>query len=228
VAHDLLLSSGFLAFARQCGFLAAVEDRGLTVDGVFGTSSGAMCGALWAAGMPAVDIIEELSRDRPITQVRPSLTPWRGLLHMSPALRRLRRLLPATFGGLPRPFGVGVRGPDGAHRWITEGDLPAAVVASCSMPWIFSPVVLDGVPWQDGGAVDRLGYQGWRTMRGQRAVAVHQVTRTAGRDASDDLSGVPVARSPRSGASFFSLGDVRAQLAESRAIATRVLADVPT
>jgi len=194
---------------------------------VFGTSSGAMCGALWAAGMPAVDILSELSRDRPITQVRPSRTPWRGLLQMSPALHRLRRLLPATFAGLPRPFGVGVRGPDGAHAWITTGDLPAAVVASCSMPWIFSPVTLDGVPWQDGGAVDRLGYRGWRALRGQRPVAVHRVIRTAGRDASDDLSGIPVACSPRSGASFFSLGDVRRQLAESRAIAARVLADVP-
>jgi NTE family protein len=226
VAHDLLLSSGFLAFARQCGFLAAVEDLGLEVDGVYGTSSGAMCGALWAAGMPAADIIAELSRDRPITQVRPSLTPWRGLFTMDPVVRRLRALLPATFAELPRPFGVGVRGPDGRQAWITEGDLPAAVAASCSMPWVFVPVEVGGVAWQDGGAVDRLGYAGWRRLRGQRAVVVHQVARTAGTDGGDDLSALPVARSPRSGASFFSLGDVAGQVAESRTIALAALRTV--
>ena len=223
MAHDLLLSSGFLAFARQCGFLAAVEDAGLDVDGVYGTSSGAMCGALWAAGMPAGDIAAELSRDRPITQVRPSLAPWRGILTMGPVLDRLRALLPATFAELPRPFGVGVRAPDGRAVWLTQGDLPAAVAASCAMPWVFVPVSVDGVSYQDGGAVDRLGFSGWRALRGQRAVAVHEVARTAGTDGAADLAGIPVARSPRSGASFFSLGDFARQVAESRAIAAAAL-----
>lgn len=223
MAHDLLLSSGFLAFARQCGFLAAVEDVGLEVDGVFGTSSGALCGALWAAGMPAAAIAAELSRDRPITQVRPSLRPWRGLLTMGPVLSRLRGLLPPTFAELGRPFGVGVRAPDGRAAWLTQGDLPAAVAASCAMPWVFVPVPVDGVAYQDGGAVDRLGFSGWRRLRGQRAVAIHAVARTAGADADADLSGLPVARSPRSGAGFFDLGDFGGQLAESRALATAAL-----
>jgi len=225
VPVDLLLSSGFLAFARQCGFLAAVEDAGLDVDGVFGTSSGAMCGALWAAGMSAADIAEELSRDRPITQVRPSLTPWRGLLGMGPVLARLRALLPATFSDLARPFGVGVRTPGGHAAWITQGDLPAAVAASCAMPWVFVPVLVDGIAYQDGGAVDRLGFSGWRGLRGQRSVVVHEVARTAGIDGDDDLQGLCVARSPRSGASFFSLGDFAGQLAESRTIAAAALVE---
>ena len=51
--RDLVLSSGFLAFAAQCGFLQAVEESGIAVDGVCGTSSGALAGALWASGWPA-------------------------------------------------------------------------------------------------------------------------------------------------------------------------------
>ena len=217
--HDLLLSSGFLAFARQCGFLAAVETSGLEVDGVFGTSSGALCGALWAAGMPATRIAAELSSKRPITQVRPSLTPWRGLLTMGPMVRRLRDLLPATFAGLSRPFGAGVRAPDGAPTWLTRGDLPAAVAASCAMPWVFEAVVVDGTPYQDGGAVDRLGFDGWRALRGQKAVLIHHVSRTAGTEGAADLAGLPVARSPRSGATFLGLGDFASQVEESREIA---------
>ena len=48
--YDIVLSSGFLAFAAHAGFLAAVEDVGIKVRGVMGTSSGAITGALYAAG----------------------------------------------------------------------------------------------------------------------------------------------------------------------------------
>ena len=42
--YDLVLSSGFLAFALHAGFLQAVEDVGLPVRGVMGTSAGALIG----------------------------------------------------------------------------------------------------------------------------------------------------------------------------------------
>lgn len=228
MAFDLLLSSGFLAFARQCGFLTAVEDAGLPVDGVFGTSSGALAGALWAAGMPARDIADELSAATPLSQVGWHAGVWRGLFTLDPVIARLRTLLPASFGALARPLGVGVRGPTGDQRWLTEGDLPAAVAASCAMPWVFRAVSVDGVLCQDGGAVDRLGYGGWRTMRGPRPVVVHRVRRSAGVDGEDDLDGLPVVTTPRSGASFFSLGDFEGQLEEARGLAAAVLAPLVT
>ncbi len=213
---DLLLSSGFLAFARQCGFLAAVEERGVDVDGVFGTSSGALAGALWASGMTAAEVAAELSRQTPLSMVRPNPAFWTGALTMGPALARLRAVLPPTFAGLGRPFGVGVQAPDGTHAWLTEGDLPAAVVASCSMPWLFAPVAVGGVSWRDGGAVDRLGFRGWRALRGGREVLLHLVERTAGVDGTDDLDGHVVVRTPRSGATLWSLGDFAGQLEEAR------------
>lgn len=220
---DLLLSSGFLAFARQCGFLTAVEEAGLEVDGVFGTSSGALAGALWSAGMSADQVAAELRRQVPIAMMRPNLAFWTGAFTMAPVVARLREVLPPTFADLERPFGVGVQGPDGGHVWLTEGDLPAAVVASCSMPYVFRPVEVGGVPWRDGGAADRLGFAGWRTLRGERSVLVHLVERTAGVDGTDDLADIPVVRTPRSGANFFSLGDFDEQRDEARARTVAVL-----
>jgi predicted acylesterase/phospholipase RssA len=38
---DLILSSGFLAFARHVGVLKVIEEKGIVVDGICGTSSGA-------------------------------------------------------------------------------------------------------------------------------------------------------------------------------------------
>ncbi len=47
---DVVLSSGFLAFASHSGFLKAVDSAGLAVGGVMGTSAGALTGSLYCAG----------------------------------------------------------------------------------------------------------------------------------------------------------------------------------
>jgi hypothetical protein len=48
--YDLILSSGFLAFAEHGGFLEAVEKSGVKIGGVMGTSAGALTGSLYCAG----------------------------------------------------------------------------------------------------------------------------------------------------------------------------------
>ncbi len=129
--RDLILSSGFLAFARHVGFLRAVEDSGVEVGAVCGTSSGALVASLWAAGMPAERIGKELSVRPPIRWMRPSLMPWRGLFRIEPVVARLRQLLPASFAELRHPLGVGAMDRSGTHHLLTEGPLPEAVAASC-------------------------------------------------------------------------------------------------
>lgn len=223
---DLVLSSGYLAFAAQAGFLAAVEDAGLEVGGVCGTSSGALAGALWVAGLPAERVLEELTSTRPLRRVLPSARPWRGLLSMGPVIRQLRSLLPATFEELPRPFAVGVcAGRE--HRLVRSGPLPEAVAASCAVPGLFAPVELDLGPCSDGGFRDRTALTAWRAARGEVPVLLHLVDRSAGAAVDDDLTGVHVVRSPRSGASLWSLGDVRARFDATRREASRVLSEVP-
>lgn len=225
---DLLLSSGFLAFARHIGFLDALTAKGLEPEAVLGTSSGAMVGALWLAGHPLDDVAEELSRAAPLRSLRPSVTPWRGAFSLRAVQTRLQIFLPERFEDLPRPFGVGVVGPDGAHRLITSGPLAPAVMASCAMPYVFTPVAVDGRACHDGGALDRLGVQPWRRWRpGQRAIA-HWVSRTAGKDAAADLSGVTVVKTPRSGAKLWSLGDFEAQRGEAARLARAQLEHAQT
>ncbi len=222
---DLVLSSGFLAFARQAGFLTAVEESGLQVDGVCGTSSGALAGALWAAGMPAAQIADELSARAPIRLFRPSWTPWRGLMSLDHVQSLLREWLPATFADLDRPFGVGVRCPDGRADVICSGSLPEAVAASCAIPGVFTPVIVDGIQLQDGGVVDRTGLDAWRVHRGQRPTVLHLVERSGG--GTEPQGPMPaevcVVRTPRSGARFWDLGDFLGQLEEARVATTEAI-----
>jgi predicted acylesterase/phospholipase RssA len=222
---DLVLSSGFLAFARHCGVLQAIEDHRWPVDAIAGTSSGALVGALWSAGWSAERIVLLLCEDHPLRFLRLHGAVWRGLFSTDGLVERLATWLPPRFSDLDRPLAVGVRDPQGRYRLVHEGELPRAVAASCSVPVLFAPTVLDGEPLQDGGAADRVGWDAWRQWRPGRSALVHRVDRSAGaRDAA--LSGdPPLIRTPRSGATLFSLGDVRGQAEEARGIAAAILAE---
>lgn len=213
---DLVLSSGFLAFARQTGFLTAVEEVGLGVDGICGTSSGALAGALWAAGMPAARIGELLYAKVPVRRVRPHLAPWRGAFSLAPVITELRRWLPARIEDLDRPFGVGVMDAARRPHLLTEGPLAEAVAASCAIPWVFAPVDVGGTAWADGGLVDRTFLGAWRSRRPDAAVLLHLVDSSRGDGVVPDAPGVTVVRSGVSGASFFSLGDFAGQAAQTR------------
>ena len=220
---DVVLSSGWLAFAAHTGFLAALEDAGVAVEGVCGTSSGALTGALWAGGMPAREVLDLLSARRPLSWVRPHLSVGRGLLVLDAMVAELERHLPARFEGLQRPLGLGVVTVAGEHRVLTAGPLPVAVAASCAVPRLFRPVGVGGVDYVDGGAADRLGLRAWRQHRPAAQHWVHLVDRTAGAPVEDGLEGCTVVRSPRSGAQLWSLGDVATRFERARQAANRAI-----
>ena len=223
---DLLLSSGFLAFARHAGVVAALQQRDLRPAAIVGTSSGSVVGALLAAGYDAVAIAAILRGRRPISLMRPNLLPWRGVARLDPLVALMRSLLPARFDQLQTPLAVGVIRPDGSHTLLHDGDLPEAVVASCAMSYVFAPIAIAGTAYADGGAADRLALSAWRSWRpGRRAIA-HEVARTAGRDVDGDRTGVLTISTPRSGANFLSLGDFDGQVDQALAIASAILADV--
>lgn len=221
---DLVLSSGFLAFARQCGFLAAVEDSGLGIDGVVGTSSGALAGGLWLSGMSASELARELSSRKPIALCSPHFALWRGLFTMDGVIEHLSQLLPARFEDLDRPFGVGVMTSSGDHRLVTSGPLVPAVAASMAIPRLFVPVPVDGEPCSDGAFVSRTAFEAWQAHRGGKRSLVHLVEATSGSDVEPDFGDSPVVRTPRSGARLWSLGDFDGQLEEARKRTEAVIA----
>jgi predicted acylesterase/phospholipase RssA len=222
--HDLLLSSGFLAFGRHVGFLAGVEDAALPVGAVVGTSSGALVGALWCAGLGPDAILALLTASRPTAWLRPCLTPWRGLSTLDPLIAELRRHLPPRFEDLPRPFAVGVVDAANTHRLLSSGPLPEAVAASCAVPWLFAPPLVDGQRYRDGAVVDRVGLAAWRAWRPDQRAVLHLVGRTHGAAAPLDPGPLPVVHSPPSGARLWDLGPAAAQAAEARAVTVATLA----
>jgi predicted acylesterase/phospholipase RssA len=226
VQADIVLSSGYCAFARHVGFLSAVVARGVRVNALCGTSSGALVGALFAAGHAPQWILEHALARPPIAWVSLHSRPWRGIGTLAPAARQLRNWLPATFGELPTPFAAGVasRAPGGyRHGLLHEGPLVEAVLASCAMPWVFAPVSHEGTEYLDGGAADRVGLGAARTWRGEQPTIVHWVERSAGKDPGALPDGARIVRTPRARASLFGLRDRHQQALEAYQLANEAL-----
>lgn len=237
---DLILSSGFMAFSRQAGFLLGIEDMKIEVGRVIGTSSGSLAGSMFASGMSAKKVNEQFkSISRPIDLCQPSLRVNRGLLSLSPMTRFLRSIIPKDFNQLKIPLGVGVFDKaTGLYEIITEGDLADAVTASCAIPAVFQPVTMGGKVYADGGMVDRVGLSSWAAWTNASTLApskaiVHMVgtshTATAskipaelqmlpesayfGRNAitTPPNTSLFVVRTPKANAGFFSLRDFDTQ-----------------
>lgn len=267
-AYDVVLSSGFLAFANHAGFLKvrgperggkgarmreagltrehtarrgptqAVEDAGLEVCGVMGTSAGALSGSLYAAGYSPEEVAKELSRVQPIRLLDPG-RPWRGAMSMRRVVERLRHVLPETFEELPLDFACGVVDAHGNHRIIDSGPLPEAVAASAAIPVLFEPVEIPGQqggPFIDGGKADRVGLKQWRARRKANGTEppdalVHLIARSSPFSGADDVermgeSRVVTVRCAKSGQQLWDLGAFDEQMELARANAAPALSGV--
>ena len=78
----LAMSSGFFGFFAHAGAMSALEDEGLVPARVCGSSAGALVAGLWASGVSARRLCEELLllRREHFWDVRPGLGLLRGSL----------------------------------------------------------------------------------------------------------------------------------------------------
>lgn len=146
---------------------------------IAGTSYGAIIAALYALGMPAVEL-ERLVRRQNILEL------WAtGLdfgLHRASLIhgRRLERwldrkvFLGATFSDCLMPLAVACTDvADGALVVVREGSLARAVVASSALPALFAPVDMGSRMLVDGGFVEAVPFRALQTLGPDRMIGVH-------------------------------------------------------
>lgn len=214
---DIVLSSGFLAFARHIGFRRACVEKGIEVTGICGTSSGSVVGALWANGCSEEDMIDLLHVPRPLDVIDFHWQIWKGAFQFHTFKERLRSVLPSRIEDLPIPFGVGLCTMDRQAIMVTEGNLVDAIAASCAVPYMFCPMPFEGAFYRDGGFADRIGVKQWKAVRSNQTepLMAHIIDRSNGVANEEGLEGVSVVRTPRSFASLFSMGDFVGQIEEA-------------
>lgn len=148
----LALSGGGAKGFAHLGAFKALEECGLRPDIISGTSAGALMGALYADGYSAEEI-RELFTGREFSEFAELQLPKTGLFDSKRFRYFLRRHLHTrNIEDLSIPLVIVATDLDhGESHEFRQGPIVEAVTASCSIPVIFSPVVIDGVHYVDGG-----------------------------------------------------------------------------
>lgn len=157
---SLAMSSGFFSFFAHTGMLSALVERGLRPAAVAGSSAGALVGGAYAAGVAPEELAAVLRGLARADFWDPR--PGAGLLAGGKFDALLRRVLPTSrFADCAVPAHISVF-DIAARRTVVvrDGDLPAAIRASCAVPGLFHPVRVDGRACWDGGILDRPGLAG--------------------------------------------------------------------
>ena len=181
-----VLGGGGLLGAAEVGMLQALTEAGIGPDLVLGTSVGALNGAAIAAA-PTAETVRRLTElwlalgtddvfaSSLLGQVR-TLARSRTHLHTN---TRLRALIEEQSPGqliedLPVPFQcVAVSIESAKARWFDKGLVSDAVLASCAVPGLLPPVLIDGEHYLDGGLVDSLPLGRAVTLGARRIFVLH-------------------------------------------------------
>ena len=140
------------------GALKALEEAGMKPDVIAGVSAGAVAAVMYAAGVPLDEMLSLFTSTKFTDFARPSLIHGDGMF----SLMRFKQFIEEATGidrleNLRIPTYVGVTDLDhGEPAEFHEGPLGERVVASCSIPIVFSPVEIDGIHYVDGGVLRNL------------------------------------------------------------------------
>lgn len=171
----LALGSGSARGLAHLGVIRAIEEAGLHIDFVAGTSIGALIGAIYAAGgrkdLEATFLAFDWKKTVSFFDL---VLPRSGLLDGA----RISDLVRAHVGdrrieALPTPFNaVATDILTGEEVIIRSGDVIEAVRASISVPGILTPVRSNGRILVDGGLTNPVPVSAARAMGAEIVIAV--------------------------------------------------------
>lgn len=151
----LVLSGGGTRGFAHIGALQALEEAGVHIDVISGTSVGSIVGALYADGYSPPEMLQLFRKNRVIQLSR--LTFFRkGMLSLTGLKKKINRYIRAkTFEELQRPLYVTVTNLHrGEVEYAHSGPLAERIVASATIPILFAPVRIKEELYVDGAVID--------------------------------------------------------------------------
>ena len=154
---SLVLGSGGARGHAHIGVIRAIEERGLKILNIAGTSMGSVIGGIYAAD--ELDTYAEwacrLSR-RDVVRLLDFSFTWTSIFKGERIFDVLKELIgDSRIEELDRGFtAVATDIAEQREVWINKGSLFQAIRASSAVPGVFSPVELEGRTLVDGGLVN--------------------------------------------------------------------------
>ncbi|HLZ17123.1 MAG TPA: patatin-like phospholipase family protein [Cyclobacteriaceae bacterium] len=153
----IALSGGGARGVAHIGVLKALEEMGVEISVISGTSAGSIVGSLYAHGCKPEEILSIIQKVSVFKSVRPAWT-WIGLLSLQGLRDVLLKYLPENnFDSLNIPLTIAATDiKKGEIVYFSKGELIPCVMASCCVPAVFAPVSFEGKLFVDGGVLDNL------------------------------------------------------------------------
>ena len=153
----ITLSGGGARGAAHIGALRALTEAGIVPTRVVGVSAGALVGSMYAAGVSCDDMMN-FALESSIFRFYKIGMPLMGLTSSDYLKERLATVIPDnTFEGLRHQLHIGVTNLNtGQLECWDRGPLHEVVAASCGIPFLFRPVVLNGSQYVDGGVIENM------------------------------------------------------------------------
>ncbi len=171
----LALGGGVARGFAHIGVLMALEEAGIKVEVVTGTSVGSIVGAFVAAGYTCAEL-REVTRYLSWTGMARVSWPGRGGLISFYKLENFirRQLNDPLFSDLKLPFAaVATDLVTGNPVVLSEGSVATACHASSAVPGVVVPVEIDGKILSDGGVSDNLPIRTTRALGADYVIGVN-------------------------------------------------------
>ncbi|MBV9670347.1 MAG: patatin-like phospholipase family protein [Acidobacteriales bacterium] len=168
------LGGGFARGMAHIGVLKVLEEEGIPIDYVAGTSIGAVIGAAYCSGISAREIGEIGSIVRWSDFARYTISRF-GLCTNDRLAAFLGKIVKVrTFEELRIPLAVtATEFVTGNAVVFTSGELIDRVRASCAYPGVFKPVYVDGKMMVDGLLAHSVPAAPLKKMGADRVISVH-------------------------------------------------------
>ena len=181
----LALSAGGAKGLAHIGVIQVLEENGIEVDVIAGSSMGAYVASVWAMGCDGQHM-EKLAREVEGRWGRwklidPAFPPRKGFIRGEAVIARLRRTLgDAHFSDLVRPLRIVATDLNTLDRVLfCTGEVTRAVHASSAIPGVCVPVEIDGETYIDGGVAEPLPVDVLAEMGVDKIIAVNALPPSA-------------------------------------------------
>jgi NTE family protein len=169
----LALGGGVVRGLAHVGVLEALEEAGIPIDFISGTSAGAVVAACYAAGIEMHDLMNFARRFSWLRLLRP-VWPKRGLVSFAGMRQLLTRYLgDLAIEDLKLPLVIAATDIErGEPVYLRQGPLAPAVQASCSVPGFVTPVEWQGRWLAEGAMSDMVPVSILRQMGADYVIGV--------------------------------------------------------
>ena len=172
-AIGLALGGGFARGIAHVGVLKVLEEEGIPIRLIAGTSVGALIGAAYCSGVTIAELEEVAYKVRFTTFARWTLSRYGFATNDRMVSLLTRTLKVQTFEELRIPLGVTATDFNtGEGLVFTSGSIIDPVRASCAYPGMFLPVEIRGRWLVDGMLSNPVPTRPLRAMGAERVLAV--------------------------------------------------------